>query len=144
MFNKNLIQLTGNVTDTPETRTAGGTTVTRARLIHNETYRKDDGTTTERIVAVDLDVWGKRGEAFAKHINPKVPVYVEGRLQLDQWEHEGTPRSRLLVRVLDWQFIGAPVANGSDGTNDKVEAKPSPNAKGRKSRKAATTATATA
>ena len=135
MFNKNLIQLTGNVTDTPETRTAGGTTVTRARLIHNETYRKDDGTTTERIVAVDLDVWGKRGEAFAKHINPKVPVYVEGRLQLDQWEHEGTPRSRLLIRVTDWQFIGAPVSDDKQGRD---AAKPSPNAKGRKSRQAAT------
>ena len=140
MFNKNLIQLTGNVTDTPETRTAGGTTVTRARLIHNETFRKDDGTTTERIVAVDLDIWGKRGEAFAKHINPKVPVYVEGRLQLDQWEHEGTPRSRLLIRVADWHFIGAPAASKADdaGATDESNAKPSPNAKGRKSRQAAT------
>ena len=86
MFQKNTIQLTGNITKAPETRTAGESTVTRARLIHNETIRKADGETVERVVAVDLDIWGKRGEAFAEHVTSKVPVYIEGRLQLDQWE----------------------------------------------------------
>ena len=107
MFTKNTIQLTGNITKTAETRKAGETTVTRARLIHNETIRKADGETVERMVAVDLDIWGKRGEAFAEHITTKTPVYVEGSLQLDQWEQDGEPRSRLLVRVDDWQFLTA-------------------------------------
>ena len=111
MFQKNTIQLTGNITKAPKTRTAGESTVTRARLIHNETIRKADGETVERVVAVDLDIWGKRGEAFAEHVTSKVPVYIEGRLQLDQWEKDGKPQSRLLVRVEDWQFL-APKADG--------------------------------
>ena len=86
MFTKNLIQLTGNITKAPETRKAGEATVTRARLIHNETIRKADGETIERVVAVDLDIWGKRGEAFATHVTSKTPVFIEGRLQHDQWE----------------------------------------------------------
>lgn len=105
MFAKNTIQLTGNVARTPETRQAGDTTVTRARLIHNESIRKADGSTVERVVAIDLDIWGKRGEAFAEHITTKVPVHVEGSLQLDQWEKDGETQSRLLVRVEDWQFL---------------------------------------
>lgn len=105
MFTKNTIQLTGNITKAPETRKAGEVTVTRARLIHNESIRKADGETVERLVAVDLDIWGKRGEAFAEHVTSKTPVYIEGRLQLDQWEQDGQPRSRLLVRVEDWQFL---------------------------------------
>ena len=107
MFTKNSIQLTGNIAKAPETRQAGDTTVTRARLIHNESIRKADGETVERLVAIDLDIWGKRGEAFAKHVTSKVPVCVEGKLQLDQWEHEGKPQSRLLIRVEDWQFLAS-------------------------------------
>jgi single-strand DNA-binding protein len=118
MFNKNTIQLTGNITKSAETRKAGDTTVTRARLIHNETIRKADGDTVERMVAVDLDIWGKRGEAFAEHITTKTPVYVEGSLQLDQWEQDGEPRSRLLVRVEDWQFL---MAKSDSGKDDKTE-----------------------
>ena len=112
MFTKNTIQLTGNITKTAETKKAGDTTVTRARLIHNETIRKADGETVERMVAVDLDIWGKRGEAFAKHITTKTPVYIEGGLQLDQWEQDGEKRSRLLVRVDDWQFLTAKKEKG--------------------------------
>ena len=107
MFTKNSIQLTGNIAKAPETRQAGDTTVTRARLIHNETIRKADGETVERMVAIDLDIWGKRGEAFAQHVTSKVPVCVEGKLQLDQWEKDGKPQSRLLIRVDDWQFLSA-------------------------------------
>lgn len=107
MFTRNRIEITGNITKTAETVKAGETTVTKARLMHNEVIRRAEGDPIERVVAVDLEIWGKRGEAFAKHIDRKTPVAVEGRLQLDQWEADGEKRSRLLVRVEDWQFIGA-------------------------------------
>ena len=99
MFTRNRIEITGNVTKNAETVKAGETTVTKARLMHNEVIRRSDGDPIERVVAVDLEIWGKRGEAFAKHIDSKTPVAVEGRLQLDQWESDGEKRSRLLVRV---------------------------------------------
>ncbi|MCB1098573.1 MAG: single-stranded DNA-binding protein [Verrucomicrobiae bacterium] len=106
MFTRNHIQLTGNIAKPAESRAAGETTVTRARLLHNEAIRKADGETVERLVAVDVEIWGKRGDAFAECVTTKTPVYVEGRLQLDQWQAEdGSPRSRLLVRVEDWQFL---------------------------------------
>ena len=105
MYTRNRIEITGNITKTPETVTAGDTTVTKARLIHNESIRKADGATVEKMVAIDLEIWGKRGEAFAKHVTTKSPVAIEGKLQLDQWEKDGEPRSRLVIRVEDWQFI---------------------------------------
>jgi single-strand DNA-binding protein len=120
MFTKNTIQLTGNITKAAETKKAGDTTVTRARLMHNETYRKADGETAERVVAVDLDIWGKRGEAFAKHITTKTPVYIEGGLQLDQWEQDGEKRSRLLVRVDDWQFLTAKTNDDTGSEENKA------------------------
>jgi len=129
MFTRNRIELTGNVAKSPESRTVGETTVTKARLMHNETIRRNEGDPIERLVAVDLEIWGKRGEAFARHITTKTPVHIEGRLQLDQWQADGETRSRLLIRVDDWQFI-APKAQGD-------EVKPSAAATGRGKRKAA-------
>ena len=127
MFQKNHIQLTGNVTKEPETRQAGETTVTSARLMHNMKLPKGDGEFVERIAAIDVEIWGKRGEAFAKHINPKVPVFVEGMLMLDQWEYEGNPRSRLFIRVNDWQFLAAPAEDSKPDA--KPDAKPKRGAK---------------
>ena len=123
MFTRNQIQLSGNIAKTAETRTAGETTVTRARLIHNDVIRRADGETVERLVAVDVEIWGKRGTAFAEHITTKTPVFVEGKLQLDQWQAEdGSPRSRLLVRVDDWQFLAArPQEGNAPETNTASE-----------------------
>ena len=127
MFTKNNIQITGNITRDPETREVGETTVTSARLIHNEKFKKSDGGTAERVVAVDIEVWGKRGEAFADYVSPKVPVCVEGKLQLDQWEQDGAKRSRLVVRVEDWQFLmakqdGGEKSNEAAGTGRQKKA----------------------
>ncbi|MDA0810809.1 MAG: single-stranded DNA-binding protein [Verrucomicrobia bacterium] len=124
MFQTNKIQLTGNITKAPETRQAGDSTVTSARLMHNMEFPKGDGEFVERIAAIDLEIWGKRGEAFARHINTKTPVYVDGYLLLDQWEHEGKPHSRLLIRVNDWQFLTAPADDAkTKDSQPKGEAK---------------------
>jgi single-strand DNA-binding protein len=108
MFTRNRIEITGNITKPAETREAGDATVTSARLIHNDQIRKADGSVEEKIVAIDLEIWGKRGVAFAEHVTTKAPVYIEGRLKLDQWEADGQKHSRLLVRVDDWQFLAPP------------------------------------
>lgn len=105
MFSKNRIELTGHIAKAPDTRTVGETTVTRARLLHNETISRSEGDPVERLVAIDLEIWGKRGESFASFATSKSPIHVEGRLQMDQWEQNGQSRSRLLVRVDEWQFL---------------------------------------
>ena len=51
-------------------------------------------------------------------MTPKTPVYIEGRLQLDEWEKDGERFFKLLVRVSDWQFLASkPVT-----TNQPAEA----------------------
>ncbi len=93
MFTKNQIQLTGNITKSAELREVGDSAVASACLIHNERIRRADGETVERRVVVDLDIWGRRGEAFSEYVTTKTPVFVEGRLQMDEWEHDGEPWS---------------------------------------------------
>lgn len=120
MFTKNRIELTGNIAKQPETRTAGETTVTRARLLHNESVSRPEGDPVERLVAIDLEIWGRRGEAFANLATSKTPIHVEGRLQMDQWEQNGQSRTRLLVRVDEWQFL-LPKTSQSTAPNSEPE-----------------------
>lgn len=124
MFTRNRIELTGNIAKQPETRAAGDSTVTRARLMHNESIPRPDGEPIERLVAIDLEIWGKRGEAFANLATSKSPVHVEGRLQMDQWEQNGQSRSRLLVRVDEWQFLLPKAANAPAPANPAPKQEP--------------------
>ena len=105
MFQRNRIELTGNIVQAAVTTPAGEATVTRARIIHNESVPSAGGDPIEWFTAIDIEIWGRRGKAFARHVTTKTPVYIEGRLQLDQWESEGKRRSKLFVRVSDWQFL---------------------------------------
>ena len=81
MFRRNRIELTGNITKSPRSARVGSGIVVRARLIHNETVERANGETIERLTAVEIEIWGKRGVAFEQHVTPKTPVYIEGTLQ---------------------------------------------------------------
>ena len=105
MYACNCIRLTGNIAKPPIPSRAGTTSVTRARLIHNETVERASGEPLERLTAVEIEIWGKRGEAFAEYVTTKTPVFIEGSLQLAEWEKDGERLFRHFIRVTDWQFL---------------------------------------
>ena len=53
--------------------------------------------------------WGKAGENIAKYCTKGRPLFVEGRLRLDQWEDKNTKekRSRMKVVCENFQFLGS-------------------------------------
>jgi single-stranded DNA-binding protein len=110
MFKRNRIELTGNIAKPAKTHQAGEATVTRARLIHNESIQRDARDKLELLTAVEIEIWGRRGKAFEKHVTTKSPVYIEGQLQLSEWEQDGERHFRLFVRVTDWQFLAPKTA----------------------------------
>ncbi len=105
MFTCNRIQLTGNIAKSPKTGIVGNVTVVRTRLIHNERSERAGGEAIERLTAVEIEIWGKRGEAFAEHVTTRTPVYIEGKLQLAEWDKNGERLFRHFIRVTDWQFL---------------------------------------
>ena len=105
MFKRNRVEITGNIGKPAKTTAAGEATVTRARLIHDETLQREGRDPIEFLTAVDIEIWGRRGKAFERYVTTKTPVFIEGRLQLDEWEKDGERFFRLLVRVTDWQFL---------------------------------------
>ncbi len=110
MSTLNRVFLMGNLTRDPEVRyTPSGTAVGDLGLAVNETYKNKAGETVESTVFVDVEVWARQAETCVEYLYKGSPVFVEGRLKLDQWTNQqGEKRSKLRVRADRVQFLGAP------------------------------------
>ncbi|MCF7863306.1 MAG: single-stranded DNA-binding protein [Kiritimatiellales bacterium] len=100
----------GNLTRNPDIRyTPSGTAVADLGLAINESFKNKAGEMVEQTCFVDVVVWGRQAETASEYLHKGSPVFVEGRLQLDQWESpQGEKRSKLRVRADRIQFLGTP------------------------------------
>ena len=110
MASYNRVLLMGNLTRNPEIRyTPSGAAVADLGLAVNESFKNKAGETVEQTCFVDVVVWGRQAETASEYLHKGSPVFVEGRLQLDQWENQqGEKRSKLRVRADRVQFLGSP------------------------------------
>lgn len=109
MPNLNLVQLMGNLTRDPEMKnTQNGTAVCDIGLAINRVWTPQGGEKQEETTFVDITFWGKQAQTIAQYCRKGKPLYVEGRLQMDQWEDKttGQQRSRLKVTGERFQFLG--------------------------------------
>lgn len=84
-FNK--VLLMGNLTRDIEVRhTPSNQAVARIGLAVNRKYRTKDNEEREETTFVNCEAWGKTGEIMAQYLRKGSPVFIEGRLKLDQWE----------------------------------------------------------
>ncbi len=120
----NKVMLMGNLTRDPEVRhTPKGTAVGDLSLAINQSYKAQDGQLREEVCYVDVVTWGRQAETCKEYLTKGSPVFVEGRLQLDQWEtKEGEKRSRLRVRAERIQFLGRPKQGSSSAAGGSQEA----------------------
>jgi single-strand DNA-binding protein len=105
----NKVLLMGNLTRDPELRvTPKGTPICQFALAINRQFKMESGESREEVIYVDVEAWGKQGETIAKYCTKGRPLYVEGRLRLDQWEDKNTKekRSRMKVVLEQFQFLG--------------------------------------
>lgn len=115
MGNVNKVFLMGNLTRDPELRyTPSGTPVCEFGLAVNRQYTTRDGEQREDPCFVDITVWGRRGEVVSEYFSKGKPIFVEGRLNFDQWETPDGRRSKLTVVAENFEFVGGP-GGGSGG-----------------------------
>ncbi len=110
MPNLNKVHLMGNLTRDPELRvTPKGTSICQFSLAINRDWKTESGEKQTEVVYVDVEAWGKQGEVISKYLTKGKPLYVEGRLRLDQWEDKATKekRSRMKVVLEQFQFLGS-------------------------------------
>lgn len=114
----NKVLLMGNLTRDPELRvTPKGTPICQFSLAINRQFKMESGESREEVIYVDVEAWGKQGETIAKYCTKGRPLYVEGRLRLDQWEDKNTKekRSRMKVVLEQFQFLGDGRGGGGGG-----------------------------
>lgn len=102
--------LLGNLTRDPVLRKLQtGTSVVDMGLAVSESRVGKDGQASEAVTFVDIVAWGKQAEACGRHLQKGAPVFVEGRLQFDEWtDKEGQKRNKIKVRAERVQFLGRP------------------------------------
>ncbi|HVT72937.1 MAG TPA: single-stranded DNA-binding protein [Lacunisphaera sp.] len=124
MANLNKVMLIGNLTRDPELRvTPKGTAICQFSLAVNRKFRDESGADREEVTYVDIEAWGKSGENIAKYCSKGRPLFVEGRLRLDQWEDKNTKekRSRMKVVCDNFQFLGSGRGNEGGGGGEGGE-----------------------
>lgn len=110
MANFNKVYLMGNLTRDPEIRyTPSGTAVAKFGLAVNRSFRRQDGQQQDEVCFVDITAFGRQAEVISEYCSKGRPLFVEGRLHLNQWQDQQTNqrRSKLEVTLESFQFLGS-------------------------------------
>jgi len=99
--------LVGNLGRDPELRyTASGQPVCTFSLATTENWVKE-GKREERTEWHRIVVWGKAAENCANYLAKGRQVYIEGRIQTNEWEDkEGQKRKTTEINAQTVQFLG--------------------------------------
>lgn len=136
----NKVLLMGNLTRDVELRHLpnSSTAVATIGLAVNRRWRTPEGEQREEVTFVDCEAFGRTAETLSQYLKKGRPVFIEGRLKLDQWQDkEGQNRSKLKVVVEGFQFIdskgeggggsgGAPGGGGQVRTRSAAPASSQP------------------
>ena len=138
MSSYNKVILMGNLTRDCETRfAANGTAIVKFALAVNRRYQDAEGNWKELPTFIDITIFGKRGEAFARFHTKGKPAFIEGQLRMDTWDDKqtGQKRSKLYVVADGWEFVGPGGREGGAGGSfggaessaaEPMESSPSP------------------
>ena len=125
-FNK--IILVGNLGRDPELRyTPQGTPVCSFTLATNERRKDKTGETQDQTTWFRVTLWGRQAETASQYLSKGRPVYVEGRLRVEEWtDREGRSRFTLEVHATDMQFIGGRSSDEPPAGSSKTDAQAPP------------------
>jgi single-strand DNA-binding protein len=110
MANLNRVSLIGNTTRDPElNHTQSGTAVLDLGIAVNRKWNDSEGKQCDETTFIDITFWAKQAEIIAQYVRKGKPLYVEGRLQMDQWEDKATGQNRTKLKVIGeaFQFLGS-------------------------------------
>lgn len=106
-FNKVII--IGNLGKDPELRyTAQGTPVCSFSLATNERRKDRNGEVQDHTTWFRVTMWERRAETASQYLSKGMPVYIEGRLRVEEFtDRDGKQRHSLEVFGTEMQFIGS-------------------------------------
>lgn len=120
MISYNRVVIMGGLTRDPDIRTVGnqGMKVARLNVCINEKRKAQDGKIVDIPTFIDVEAWGSMAELSEKYLAKSSNVFVEGKLQLEQWERDGVKHQKIKIRAANLKFIpkgNVPVQKGRTG-----------------------------
>jgi len=118
MASLNKVMLIGNLTRDPEIKyTPKGTAIADIGLAVNRNYTTESGEKREEVTFIDVTLWGRVAEIVGEYCKKGRPLFVEGRLQLDQWDDKQTGQKRSKLKVVgdNIQLLGSREGGGGGG-----------------------------
>jgi single-strand DNA-binding protein len=115
-FNK--ITIVGNLGRDPELRyTPQGIAVCSFSVATNERRKDKAGEMQDITTWFRITLWRQQAENAAKYLTKGSPIYIEGRLKVEEWtDKDGNTRYTLDVQATDMQFIGSRSGGGDDSS----------------------------
>ena len=131
-FNK--IIIVGNLGRDPELRyTPQGIAVCSFTMATNEKRRDKAGELQDVTTWFKVTLWRNQAENAAKYLTKGSPVYIEGRLRIEEWtDRDNNNRYTLDVQATEMQFIssrgegsgGGEYSGGHDDYNESHSGPP--------------------
>jgi single-strand DNA-binding protein len=77
-------------------------------LAVNRKWKDQQGQDREEVTFIDCTAWGRQAEIINQYCTKGRPLFLQGRLKLDQWDDKqtGQKRSKLAVVVENFQLLG--------------------------------------
>jgi single-strand DNA-binding protein len=116
MASFNRVILMGNLTRDVEVRylQSGMAVADIGIAVNDRRKNQQTGEWIEEVTFVDVTLWGRTAEVAGEYLGKGSPIFIEGRLKLDQWEKEGQKHSKLKVIGERMQMVGSK-GGGSGG-----------------------------
>lgn len=104
-MNLNRVHLIGRVVRTPEKKaTAGGTSVTKFGLATNHVYIAADKTKKETAQFHNCVAFGKTADTIAQYVTKGQEIYVEGRIEYQQWDKKDGSGKGYMTEIMVESF----------------------------------------
>ena len=121
----NKVIIVGNLGQDPEARfTPQGTAVTNLSVATNESWKNQSGEIQDRTEWHRVVMYGKMAETASEYMKKGQTVYVEGRLQTNEWEDQNqVKRKTTEIRCDNFTMLGrrSDSKQGSTAPNNKTE-----------------------
>ena len=104
----NKVILIGNLGQDPESRfTPSGTAVTNLSVATNESWKDQNGEPQDRTEWHRIVMYGKMAETASEYMKKGQMVYIEGRLQTNEWgDQNQVKRKSTQVRCDNFTMLG--------------------------------------
>lgn len=119
--------LGGNLTRDPELRyTPSGVAIATSSVAVNRKWKTEGGEEREEVTFAEFTAFGRTAENIGQYFRKGSPIFIEGRLKLDQWDDKQTGQKRYKLHVIceTFQFCNGPKEGGESGSNQQRQTQP--------------------